>query len=356
MRDVVLEVGIGREMLRQVGREQRLDRAGQPPEVSHLDQQPVARPQSAGGDEDRDVAQLKGERVGERDAGLAPCEEKKPPAEFVDEQDHREPQQPRPRPAPRGDDEHTCRDGDHGQRDDVLGGQQIVHVQPAPGSSHSGVTPKRAKRARRSANHRYAKSSRTASGGKPRMNPSAAQPPPAAPQHRVDGLRACRPPPAGGDHPDVLIRLRPSQTVALERARRLVGNRHHAAAPRPARQPRADAAGPVENEDQVRLGVRARDADTLAKRWTAPAQPEEAEQGHQKQGDDQDRPDVGADRIVRPHGERVRDPRHEQDAPQREVDDGHGAEHLTASTRHGGALLERKEKEAPPEAAPPCEM
>ena len=154
VRDVVLEIRVAREMLREVGRKQRLERPGKPPKVRELDEQAVPCPQRGGRDEDRNVAQLQGQRVGQCDPRLAARQEVHPPAELVDDQHERENPQPPPGPAARGDDQDHRRGSDHGKRGDMLGREQFAHTQSEPGSSHSGVTPKRAKRERRFANQR----------------------------------------------------------------------------------------------------------------------------------------------------------------------------------------------------------
>ena len=127
MRDVVLEVRVARKMLRQVGRQQGLDRAGQAPEVRHLGQRLPTRPQGERRDEDRNVAELEWKRKCHL-GGLAAAEEEQPPAHLVDHQHGRENLQPGAGPRACADHEKDRRQRDDDQGDDVLGREKVTHT------------------------------------------------------------------------------------------------------------------------------------------------------------------------------------------------------------------------------------
>src|SRR6266550_212136 len=164
VRDVVLEVRVAGEALRKVWREQGLDRPRQTPEVGDLDKQAVPRPQGGGRDEDRDVTELQGQRVGKRAAWLTAAQQIHPPADLVNHENGSEQAEPGSRPGASRANQDRGGGRDHGQGANMLRFQQAGHSQLEPGSSHSGVTPIRRKRERFLANQPYRASSRKATG------------------------------------------------------------------------------------------------------------------------------------------------------------------------------------------------
>src|SRR5207245_11607644 len=86
----------------------------------------------------------------------------------------------------------------------------------------------------------------------------------------------------------------------------------------------------------------------LSQYWTAPSDPEGGQGPHQHGGDDEDPPDLGADRVGQADLDRERDPRHEEDGPEREVDDREHPHRVNAITPPRAGLLGSKQKQAPP--------
>ena len=111
-----------------------------------------------------------------------------------------------------------------------------------------------------------------------------------------------------------------------------------------------------QQEEQVDKGQGAGDdgkwlvryADTLPKQRAAPSKSDESQQEEQEGGDGQYPADFRADRIRKPHLERVRNPGQEEGCPEREIDDGEDAQGFIALTRCPAGLLETQKKEAPP--------
>ena len=148
MGDVVLEIRVAREVLRHIGCEQRLNRARQAPEIAHFHRESVPGPQGRGRDQDGHVAKLQRKRLGEPAARHAAEQQVDPPADLVHHQE------PLAWSFARGNDQTHGRYCDHKERGDMLGRQQAAHPHSEPGSSHSGLTPRRWNRERRGANQR----------------------------------------------------------------------------------------------------------------------------------------------------------------------------------------------------------
>src|SRR5207302_9336818 len=138
----------------QVRREQRLEGSGEPPEIRDLYEQLPAGPERSRRNEDGHVAQLQGQWLRSLAGLSSACREEDPPADLIRDQDQRQASKPPARPPTPEDDKargHCC---DDEQRAGVLGRKKLSHPQSDPGSSHSGVTPRRRKPDRREANQR----------------------------------------------------------------------------------------------------------------------------------------------------------------------------------------------------------
>ncbi|OLE81917.1 MAG: hypothetical protein AUG06_00020 [Actinobacteria bacterium 13_1_20CM_2_65_11] len=131
MRHVVLNEGKARKVMGQIGGDDRLDGSRQTPEIRHLDEQLPPQPQRQRRHDDRGVAELQRERVGELSSVGVGGDQKYPPPDLSADQYHGESarggDRPSPWPQPRACYERRRRYCNDGHRAHVFGREQSSH-------------------------------------------------------------------------------------------------------------------------------------------------------------------------------------------------------------------------------------
>src|SRR4029077_209838 len=129
-------------------------------------------------------------------------------------------------------------------------------------------------------------------------------------EHTVERGGAVEAPALTVDGPGCPVGFRPRDAVALEHSGLLIGDGQHTAsrvAPAdPARAPRSNASGAVEQQDEALSCVRY--ADNLAENGSAPGRAQAEERDLHAGGEGEDPSDLDACRVHPARRERIRNP------------------------------------------------